>query len=75
MPSAHLGLRLEHALDEPLHDGFGVVIVTVAIRGDARVLLRVRPWDELTRCEKWFSLRAGEAYVLSGDARVLLPGG
>jgi hypothetical protein len=27
-------------VDEPLHDGFGVVIVTIAVRGAAHILLR-----------------------------------
>ena len=27
-------------MDEPLHDGFGVVIVTIAVRGAAHILLR-----------------------------------
>lgn len=38
-PNLHNGKRfLRPHLDEPLHDGFGVVIVTVAIRGDATIL-------------------------------------
>ena len=69
-PNLHNGKRyLRPHLDEPLHDGFGVVIVTVAIVGSARILLRVRPWDPSARSEWWFPLHAREAYALSGESR------
>ena len=38
-PNVHGGLRFYH-LDEPLHDGFGVIIVTVAVAGGGRILLQ-----------------------------------
>ena len=42
-PNLHNGRAyLRPHLDEPLHDGFGIVIVTVAIRGDATILRLVR---------------------------------
>jgi hypothetical protein len=69
-PNLHSGKAyLPCHLDEPLHDGFGVVIVTVAVEGAASILLRSRPWDcERTR-DFHFALRSGEAYALSGAAR------
>lgn len=40
-PNLHNGsLYLRPHLDEPLHDGFGIVIITVAIHGNADILLR-----------------------------------
>ena len=37
-PNLHRGKAyLRPHLDEPLHDGFGVVIVTIAIDGDATI--------------------------------------
>ena len=69
-PNLHRTRRyLRPHLDEPLHDGFGVVIVTVAISGHAKILLRSRPWDQSAREEYWFDLAPGQAYALSGDAR------
>jgi len=71
-PNLHRGhAYLRPHLDEPLHDGFGVVIVTIAIRGDARILLSSRPWDAERRQDYWFELRQGQAYVLASDARNL----
>jgi len=68
-PNLHNGRRyLRPHLDEPLHDGFGVVIVTIGIRGRSSILLRSRPW-ETDALERWFPLSSGEAYALSGDAR------
>ena len=52
-----------------LHDGFGIVIVTVAIGGSARILITESPWDARERREHWFPLRPGQAYALSSDAR------
>ena len=60
---------LRPPLDEPLNDGFGVVIATVAVRGSGRILLASRPWDAEARCESWFRLARGQCYALSGDAR------
>ena len=69
-PNLHRGrVYLRPHLDEPLHDGFGIVIVTVAVRGDARILLHSRPWDTEHGAEYWFPLRQGQAYMLASDAR------
>jgi len=71
-------------LDAPLHEGFGKVIVTVAIRESATILLIGKgddsDDDEDTENEDeksdrgkqpaWkFHLKEGEAYVLSGNVR------
>jgi len=69
-PNLHRGRAyLRPHLDEPLHDGFGIVIVTVAVRGDASILLTSRPWDAACREEYFFGLRQGQAYALASDAR------
>ena len=69
-PNVHGGLRfLPPHLDEPLHDGFGVVIVTVAVAGGGRILLQSRPFDAARRRDYSFQMAEGGAYVLSGDAR------
>mmetsp|Transcript_24436 Transcript_24436/g.49594 ORF Transcript_24436/g.49594 Transcript_24436/m.49594 type:complete len:270 (-) Transcript_24436:97-906(-) len=66
-PNLHNGQRfLKPHLDEPLHDGFGVVIVTVAVRGTAHILLRGGGAIDDRRC---FRLDPSEAYALSGVAR------
>ena len=68
-PNLHGGKAfLPPHLDEPLHDGFGIVIVTIAIRGDADILLQTRPW-EAAKKDFRFALQEGQAYMLSGDAR------
>jgi hypothetical protein len=69
-PNLHnQALSLPLHLDSPLHDGFGVVIVTVSISGDAEIVLL----DDGDDCEvsmSWsFQLREGEVYVISGNAR------
>ena len=68
-------------LDAPLHEGFGKVIVTVAIRGSATILLIGKGEDEEDDEEDdedsdrllqpaWkFHLKEGEVYMLSGNAR------
>ena len=69
-PNLHAGRRyLRPHLDEPLHDGFGVVIVTVGVRGSGRILLSAWPWDAERREERWFALARGQCYALSGVAR------
>ena len=69
-PNIHGGQTyLPPHLDEPLHDGFGIVIVTLAVRGSADVLLTAKPWDAAKRCDYRFRLEEGQAYVLSGEAR------
>ena len=55
-------------LDAPLHEGFGKIIVTVAIRGSATILLIAN--GEQGEQPSWsFHLKEGEAYVLSGNVR------
>ena len=69
-PNLHNGRRfLRPHLDEPLHDGFGVVIVTIAITGTANILIRARPWDEERREDVHFPLAPRQVYALSGEAR------
>jgi hypothetical protein len=70
----HNGTRyLPAHLDWPLHEGFGKVIVTVAIHGDATVLLIAGDTVEIGGEElqpAWrFHLQQGECYVLSDRAR------
>ena len=48
-------------LDEPLHDGFGIVIVTLAVRGAAHIVLRSQPWDAAREAEYSFPLQARAA--------------
>jgi len=64
-------------LDFPMHDGFGVVIVTIQMAGPQSVIALLKGADsdfdvtvekEKERC--WtFSLNVGDCYILSGDAR------
>ena len=64
----HLGAHL----DAPLHEGFGKVIVTVAVRGSATILLigKGTGGDDEGEQPAWrFRVEEGEAYVLSGNAR------
>jgi hypothetical protein len=71
-PNLHRGKAyLKAHLDEPLNDGFGLLIVTLAVRGDAKILIRARPFEEdpAKRSEVCFDLARGQAYALSGDAR------
>ena len=64
-PNAHAGNRhLPRHLDWPRHDGFGVVIVTVAVRGAGTVVLESRSGDIVR-----FDLPEGHAYCLAGAAR------
>ncbi|KAL3922285.1 MAG: hypothetical protein SGPRY_004613 [Prymnesium sp.] len=60
-PNLHNGRELLRPhLDEALHDGFGIVIVTVAMRGT---------WDPEQRRDFCFPLPEGDAYVLCADVR------
>ena len=69
-PNLHNGQGyLRPHLDEPLHDGFGVVIVTVAIVGSASIIIRSRPWERTAGSEYQFKLDEGQCYVLSGASR------
>jgi hypothetical protein len=70
----HNGCRyLPAHLDWPLHEGFGRVIVTVAIRGNATVLLiagdTIMVGGEELQPAWRFHLQEGECYVLSDRAR------
>ena len=73
----HNGARhLAAHLDWPLHEGFGRVIVTVAMRGSATILLIAgdegdegKEDDEVQQPAWRFHLNQGECYVLSGRAR------
>ena len=60
-------------LDWPLHEGFGKVILTVAIRGSATILLisgdTVGEGEYEVQPAWRFHLNEGEAYILSGNAR------
>ena len=70
----HNGCRyLPAHLDWPLHEGFGKVICTVAIKGNATVLLIGRDTimvggEELQPAWRFY-LQEGECYVLSDRAR------
>jgi hypothetical protein len=80
-PNLHNGAtHLPPHLDFPLHDGFGVVIVTIQMTGAPAVVALCRggldtasiatdvPVEKRERC--WtFTLRPGDAYVLAGDSR------
>ena len=55
-------------LDSPLHDGFGVVIVTVCVHQNAQIILI--PSDDKAICKPYvFNASEGDVYVLSGAAR------
>jgi hypothetical protein len=70
----HNGVRyLPAHLDWPLHEGFGKAIATVAIRGNATILLisgdTVMVGSEEVQPAWRFHLAQGEVYVLSQRAR------
>jgi predicted nucleic acid-binding protein len=69
-PNLHQqALSLPLHLDSPRYDGFGVVIVTIAMAGSAEVLL-VDDGEDGEEPMSWsFPLQQGELYVLSGNAR------
>jgi hypothetical protein len=77
-PNLHNDARhLPPHLDFPMHDGFGVVIVTIQMAGPQSVIALLKGADsdfdvtvekEKERC--WtFPLNVGDCYILSGDAR------
>lgn len=76
-PNLHNGARhLAAHLDWPRHEGFGKVIVTVAIKGGATILLvggtgsgDDSSSDEVSQPAWRFHLNEGECYVLSRCAR------
>ena len=71
-PNVHAGSRhLPPHLDWPRNDGFGVVIVTAAVKGGATVVLRDGGSATAAPREWRFEVPEGHAYALSGDARNL----
>jgi hypothetical protein len=72
-PNCHNGTdHLPLHLDEPGFEGFGVVVVTVAVEGGtAKIVLLDEGGDDETEVERaWsFDLQEGEAYVIAADAR------
>jgi hypothetical protein len=68
-PNLHRGQRfLRPHLDDPLHDGFGVVIVTIAMEGSGRIVMESSPLAEASELT-CFRMGPGEAYALSSTAR------
>jgi len=64
-PNVHGGAEfLPRHLDWPRNDGFGVVIVTLALVADATVVLQNADGRDF-----YFHLPEGHAYLLSADAR------
>lgn len=78
-PNLHNDARhLPPHLDFPMHDGFGVVIVTIQMAGPPSVIALLRGaeadfevnTEEKDRERCWtFPLTVGDCYILSGDAR------
>jgi hypothetical protein len=65
-PNLHCGRALLPIhLDHPQKDGFGIIIVTIAIKGSGKVLLQDISGDNRLA----MSVRRGEAYMLSHLAR------
>ena len=70
-PNLHNGASyLPAHLDFPRNDGFGVIIVTIGIRGSGEIIL-IDDGDEEEDVTKSYSfdMEEGEAYILCGDAR------
>ena len=78
-PNLHNGARfLKPHMDQPLHEGFGKMIVTVAIRGGGATIVLLDKDENGTTEDgdkyqlSWrFHLCEGEAYILTGRARNL----
>ena len=78
-PNLHRGARfLKPHMDQPLHEGFGKMIVTVAIRGGGATIVLLDKDENGTTEDgdkyqlSWrFHLCEGEAYILTGRARNL----
>jgi len=104
-PNLHSGRHLlPHHVDHPTSDGFGIIIVTIAIRGNAHIMLETKPkpsrsktnsksdgsrslsispsakktklsepdeasFSQSTNSQAVFTLKEGDAYMLSGVAR------
>ena len=59
-------------LDQPRHDGFGIVIVTVGIQGSGDIVLDDQGDEDISPQRSWtFPLQSGEMYVLCGPSRNL----
>lgn len=59
-------------LDQPRHDGFGIVIVTVGIQGSGDIVINDPGPDVDSIHRNWsFPLQPGEMYVLCGPSRNL----
>lgn len=72
-PNVHNGdPLLPLHLDQPRYDGFGIVIVTVAIEGSGDVVIDDEGDDASCTLQSWtFPLCPGEMYVLCGPSRNL----
>ena len=78
-PNLHNGARfLKPHMDQPLHEGFGKMIVTIAIRGGGATIVLLDKDENGTTEDgdkyqlSWrFHLCEGEAYILTGRARNL----
>lgn len=71
-PNLHNGASyLPAHLDFPLNDGFGVLIVTIGIKGSGTIVLidDGDDNDEDSAKSFCFPLKEGEAYILCGDSR------
>lgn len=69
-PNLHNGASyLPAHLDFPRNDGFGVLIVTIGIRGSGVIVLIDDGEDGDDAKSFSFGLEEGEAYILCGDAR------
>ncbi len=77
-PNLHNDARhLPPHLDFPMHEGFGVVIVTIQMAGPPSIIALLKGTEsdfevftEEQREKCWtFPLQVGDCYVLSGDAR------
>ena len=59
-------------LDQPRHDGFGIVIVTVGIQGSGDIIINDPGPDKDSVHKNWsFPLQPGEMYMLCGPSRNL----
>ena len=70
-PNCHNGQdHLPFHIDDPDFEGFGMVIATVAIEGDATIVLQGRQSLGADRRRSWaFELEPGMGYAISGFAR------
>mmetsp|Transcript_57397 Transcript_57397/g.113131 ORF Transcript_57397/g.113131 Transcript_57397/m.113131 type:complete len:315 (-) Transcript_57397:101-1045(-) len=69
-PNQHNGTDvLPLHLDEPSFEGFGVVVVTIAMAGSATIVLNDEGGVGEEACSWHFSLGRGDLYFISGDAR------